>query len=217
MPARDYLSFYATRFDSVELNGVFYRLPTPAALQSWYAATPSRFRFAYKGSRFITHMKKLSDPAKALKVMYSRTVCLREKVSMILWQLPPFWKVPTDRLAAFLKALSKDYRYAMEFRRDDSYTPENLELLRRYGVALCWHDMGLRPTPQVRTAPHLYVRFHGTEKRRYHGSYQARQLRQWHARLKKERGPIDIYFNNDWEAHAPRNAEALRSLFKVRS
>jgi len=215
MPPSEYLSFYAQHFDTVELNGVFYRLPQPSAVKEWTQATPKNFLFAYKGSRFITHMKKLLDPKDALEKMFSRTRLLNGKLAVILWQLPPFLSINAARLHSFLVALPKEYRYVMEFRHRSWYRPEIFTLLERSQVGLCLHDMRNQESPIEVTSETVYVRFHGTTEEKYHGLYTEEQLAHWARRIetwRKEKRDIFVYFNNDYEGHAITNARQLRGL-----
>src|SRR3954454_12513260 len=136
-PASKMLGFYLEQFDTVEINNSFYRLPTEGAVQDWHASTPAGFCFAVKGSRFLTHMKKLADPVGGLDKFFSRIDLLREKLGPILFQLPPHWDVNAGRLESFLQALPTWHRYAFEFRNQTWDTPEVLELLRKYNAAYC--------------------------------------------------------------------------------
>src|SRR5579883_3232450 len=123
LPQDQYLRFYSERFDTVELNTTFYRLPPPNAATQWKKNTPPGFIFAAKGSRFITHMKKLRDPELALERFFERIHGLGKKLGPIVFQLPPQWPVDLDRLRVFLAALPRRRRYAFEFRNPTWDTP----------------------------------------------------------------------------------------------
>jgi uncharacterized protein YecE (DUF72 family) len=215
MPAKAYLDYYASHFDTVELNGVFYRLPTTEAVKEWYRVTPPTFLFAYKGSRFITHMKKLNDAQDALKTMLKQAALLKEKLSVILWQLPPFFTVNTNRLRDFLRLLPKDTPHVMEFRHPSWYTPEIFELLKTHHVGLCLHDMKGSVSPLEVTSNMVYVRFHGTGEKKYHGGYSDDQLKDWAQRIqrwRKTKKDVYVYFNNDYYGMAINNAKTLLNL-----
>ena len=211
-----WLEFYAERFDTVELNNSFYRLPSADAFDSWARRAPSGFRFALKASRYLTHLRKLHDPADPLRLLWSRAVRLGGHLGPMLYQLPPHWHRDVDRLRAFLDALPADRAQAIEFRDATWYDPGVLALLRDHGVALCLHDMRGSATamPPQQVGPLVYVRFHGAAQR-YGGRYPDDVLRDWAARLGAWAAgglPCWVYFNNDVGGHAPRDAVRLREL-----
>lgn len=218
MPSIEYLDYYSRFFNTVELNGVFYRMPKPSAVTHWYQVTPKQFRFAYKASRFITHIKKLKEPREPLRLMYRMADRLKEKLAVILFQLPPHWSVDLERLKHFLSALPTGYRHVMEFRHPSWFVPEVYELLDRYRVALCFYDMKGEPSPRVLTAPWVYMRMHGPSSL-YGGDYQdtalkplAKDVKQWAKRQKA----VYVYFNNDRQGYAIQNAKRLLELVRPR-
>src|SRR3954469_4130278 len=105
LPSGRWLEFYASRFDTVEINNSFYRLPEPTVFASWRRRAPTRFIYAVKASRFLTHMKKLKDPVEPLDRFFSRARQLGPTFGPVLYQLPPLWPVNVDRLATFLDQL----------------------------------------------------------------------------------------------------------------
>src|SRR5689334_8640609 len=115
-PASRMLAYYCRYFDTVELNNTFYRLPPQSGLENWRDSTPAEFCFAAKGSRFLTHMKKLKDPETGLARYFERVDMLEPKLGPILFQLPPHWQVDTARLEAFIEALPPGHPNAFEFR-----------------------------------------------------------------------------------------------------
>src|ERR1051325_8260952 len=143
----DWLSFYARLFNTVELNNSFYHLPPVTAFDAWRDTTPARFLFAVKGSRFITHMKKLKDPESSTIRFFSGAERLGKKLGPILFQLPPRWQVNVERLANFLAALPPPHRYVIEFREDSWMVEEVFAVLRHYNVAFCIHDLSAQQTP----------------------------------------------------------------------
>ena len=217
LPAPRWLGFYAERFDTVELNATFYRLPTRGAAERWAAETPDDFAFAVKVSRYITHVVRLADAATHLGLLLERIEPLRaaSKLGPLLWQLPPTFRRDDERLAATLAELPRDLRHAFEFRHASWFADDVLELLRSHDVALVIAD---RPeahafrTEDI-TASFVFVRFHhGSRGRR--GNYSASELDEWAARICgwAARGDVFAYFNNDWEGFAPANASALAAL-----
>ncbi len=208
------LEFYAQHFDTVELNNSFYHLPTVKAFKSWRQTVPDKFRFAVKGSRFITHMKKLKAPKTSTKKFFTRVKYLEEKAGPILFQLPPHWKLNLERLRGFLEALPNSYRFAIEFRESSWFTDTVYEELRRHNAALCLYHMMGYDSPLEITADFIYVRLHGTEST-YGGSYPLTALKAWAKRIRRwrrENKDVYFYFNNDPEGHAIKNAMTLREL-----
>lgn len=213
-PASKMLTFYAQHFNTVELNNSFYHLPSSNSFETWRETTPDKFVFAVKGSRYITHMKKLKDPKLATERFFAPSEKLEEKLGPILFQLPPRWRVNTERLATFLNVLPRDHRYAFEFREHTWFTEDVYRLLREHNAALCIYQMTGYESPEEITADFIYLRFHGTEST-YGGSYSDEALRGWAARIKKWRRQskdVYVYFNNDPEGHAIRNAKTLQQL-----
>jgi uncharacterized protein YecE (DUF72 family) len=208
---------YAARFDTVELNNSFYRLPERATFASWARRAPLRFEFAVKASRFLTHMKKLKDPEEPIDRLFSRMRALGSHLGPVLYQLPPGWKVDVERFAHFLDALPRDVRHVVEFRETSWYSPEIFRLMERRHVALCLHDMKGSATERARVGPFVYVRFHGATAK-YGGGYTEARLRDWANWLNEQRrAGCDVYafFNNDVGGHAPRDAVTLGRLLEA--
>jgi uncharacterized protein YecE (DUF72 family) len=216
-PASKMLAHYQRDFDTVELNNTFYRLPSPAALENWRSSTPPGFEFAAKGSRFLTHMKKLKDPKPGLDKFLDRVEILREKLGPILFQLPPNWELDFARLEAFLDVLPAHHRYAFEFRNESWNTPEVFRLLRARNIAYCAFHLAGYQSPVELTADLAYIRLHGPGGK-YQGSYSddalggwARRIREWSADLNK----ICVYFDNDDSGYAARDALRLREFVRA--
>jgi len=214
-PPREMLSYYAERFDTVEINNSFYHLPAPSTFDSWRENSPKTFVFAVKGSRFITHMKKLKDPESSTAKFFAGAERLGRKLGPILFQLPPRWHVDLERLSDFLSAMPRDHRYSFEFRDPSWHTKEVFELLRKHNAAFCIYDLAGQETALEITAEFTYVRFHGPGEARYAGSYPTQTLKKWATRIKEWRRDLSgiyVYFNNDVGGHAIRNAKELRDL-----
>ncbi len=213
LPANRWLEFYSRRFDTVEINNTFYRLPEAPTFADWKRRVPSRFQFAVKASRFLTHMKKLKDPDDPLDRFFSRARALGGRLGPVLYQLPPRWPVNIERLDAFLRALPKRRRHAVEFRDPSWYSDAALALLERHRVALCLHDMAGSASGRLTVGPFVYVHFHGTT--RYGGGYGTAALEDWALWLAgraRAGAPVFAYFNNDLGGHAPRDALRLREM-----
>jgi uncharacterized protein YecE (DUF72 family) len=208
-----WLGRYASFFSTLELNTTFYRLTNASAAARWRETTPPAFVFAAKGSRYITHMKKLKDPAEALARFFTPLAPLRSKLAVVLWQLPPRFDVDAlPRLDAFLAALPRAFRYAVEFREPSWYLPETCDVLDAHGAAFCEHDL-VPLSPPRPTGGFRYLRFHGAGAK-YGGRYGPAALRPV-ARdlLRTRRRGVDAYvfFNNDIGGHAVHDALTLRA------
>jgi uncharacterized protein YecE (DUF72 family) len=215
LPLAKHLEFYATRFPTTELNGVFYRTPTVEAVRSWAERTPRDFVFAWKASKFITHWKRLSDNSRnSLDLMESRLRLLGDKAGPVLFQLPPHFQKNRERLASFIKLLRKKRPYAFEFRHPSWYDDDILDVLRDNDIALCISDHHDAPSPWTATAQHVYVRGHGPTGR-YRGHYSPQTLALWARRLRalrRKHRMIYVYFDNDQKSAAPRDAERLMEI-----
>lgn len=208
----EFLNFYAARFDIVELNNTFYRLPPKSSVVNWRARTPPRFRFAVKGSRFLTHMKKLKDPAAGIQRFFERIDLLGRKIGPVLFQLPPHWGLNLERLETFLNALPAEHRYAFEFRDSAWNVPQVYKLLEKYHAAYCIFDLAGYQSPLTLTANFTYIRLHGPAGK-YEGTYSASMLRNWATRLRAwNLNTAYVFFDNDQAAYAPQNARELKEL-----
>lgn len=208
------LRYYASQFDTVELNGVFYRTPTLAAVRGWRDETADDFVFAWKASKFITHWKRLSGRSRnSLALMETCLKILGPKVGPILFQLPPMFTANYDRLAHFLKLLRRR-RYAFEFRHPSWYESRVLDLLRDHDLSLCISDHHDALAPWVATASHVYVRGHGPGGR-YRGRYSESMLADWARRIRKwkrQGRDVYVYFDNDQKSAAPADAARLKQM-----
>lgn len=208
------LDFYTERFDTVELNNTFYRLPPERAVCAWRDSTPDSFLFAVKGSRFLTHMKKLKDPEMGLERFFERVDLLPPKLGPILFQLPPFWELDRDRLDVFLRALPAGCRYAFEFRNPTWHVTPVYDLLASHDAAFCTFDLAGYQSPVEITASWTYIRLHGPGGR-YQGSYSDDALAGWGCRIeqwRKRLKAVFVYFDNDMAGFAPANAATLKRL-----
>jgi uncharacterized protein YecE (DUF72 family) len=218
LPHGRWFQHYARIFDTVEINNSFYRLPPASTMKRWRLQAPAGFVYAVKASRYLTHMKKLKDPESPLALLLGRARELGPHLGPVLYQLPPRWRPDHARLEAFLRALPADVRHTIEFRESAWYSDATFDLLSRYGVALCVHDMTGSAAPPLAIGPFGYLRLHGATAK-YSGSYSDQQLEGWAVWVEQqnERGlDVYVYFNNDVGGHAPRNALTLRSAVEAR-
>jgi uncharacterized protein YecE (DUF72 family) len=216
LPAREELSYFAGQFRTVELNNPFYRLPTAEMFQRWREATPPDFEFAVKASRYITHIKRLRDVGDEIALFLERADHLGPKLGPVLFQLPPTQQIETARLTEFLKLLSKDRRWVIEFRHPSWHTREIYQLLTDHSVALCIPVGGGHHPDRITTAPFTYVRMHrGKEPE---GGFTKGELVAWAAQIRALRSAdkeVYVYFNNDWGGYAIRDAKMLRGLLGI--
>jgi uncharacterized protein YecE (DUF72 family) len=219
LPARQWLSFYARYFDAVELNNPFYRLPSRAAFQGWRQSVGADFVFAVKASRYLTHLKRLKAARAPLDRLLRRVRPLGPTLGPVLFQLPPNFHADASRLRAFLGVLARQrhvtpLRAVLEVRHTSWLGAETLDLLGKAGVALCLHDTRGQTVTGPITADFVYVRRHGTGPR-YGGSYPEARLKSDAAAIRgwlADGLDVYVYFNNDREGAAVRNALRLRRL-----
>lgn len=224
LPASRWLERYAGEFDTVEVNNSFYRLPAGATFEAWRRQTPPGFVMAVKASRYLTHLKRLRDPAAPLRLLFERAGRLGPCLGPVLYQLPPTMTCDVGRLEGFLDALPRrvgrrPIRHVVEFRNPTWYVRDVFDRLERAGVAICLHDKAGSGISDPGAGPFVYVRFHGPTGA-YGGSYDEATLSNWAARLRGwRRGGRDVYayFNNDIDGHAVENARALRRLAGARA
>ncbi|NUT19633.1 MAG: DUF72 domain-containing protein [Hamadaea sp.] len=212
-----WLEYYAERFATVEVNNAFYRLPKRSTFEQWRARTPDGFCVAVKMSRYLTHIKRLNEPAEPVARFLGRAEALGDRLGPVLLQLPPTLRADTDALIETLQRFPRDVRVAVEPRHSSWWTDDVRRALEKHNAALSWADRGGRPvTPLWRTADFGYLRLHeGRAHPRPH--YGRTALKTWLARIEDafDAEPVYVYFNNDHGAAATDNAETLVRLAKT--
>lgn len=211
-----WLSYYAGKFPIVELNVTFYRLLPQKTFVGWYEKTPDNFRFVAKGSRLITHFKKLSSVEKPLKEFSFRLSQLKEKLEVVLWQLPPSLKANTLLLEDFCQLVKENSfaRQAFEFRHQSWFKKEVAKVLQNYGFAACVAHSNRWPMGEMLTTDFIYIRFHGGTIL-YGSNYSDEELVCWAEKIKHwltEGYDIYAFFNNDVYGYAVANALKLQEL-----
>jgi uncharacterized protein YecE (DUF72 family) len=205
---RYWLEHYASRFSSVESNNAFYRLPDPATFEAWAQRTPDDFVMAVKASRFLTHVKRLREPAEPVRRFLDHAGHLGAKLGPVLLQLPPTLKADAGLLREAIGQFPAGIRVAVEPRHPTWFSDEVAAVLRERDVALCLADRARRRTPVWRTAGWTYLRFHeGTASPR--PCYGRQALASWAEDLAGTWGPeadVYVYFNNDQGGCAVRDA-----------
>ena len=240
LPARRWLEFASRTFDSIELNGTFYSLKSPAIFKRWVDETPDHFIFAIKCSRYITHNLKLRNAKNALGNFFaSGVLALGEKTGPFLWQLPASYGYTRERVSNFLDLLPRSareaektarghddrvrdpltrasvdapYRHAFEVRHESFFCDEFYDLLRAHGCALVLADTaGKFPYAEEITADFVYVRLHGSTQL-YVSGYTDSELDTWARKVRTwlRTKDVYVYFDNDAKVHAPFDALRLR-------
>ena len=214
IPKSAQFEFYASQFNTVEINNTFYRLPTLRMTRGWRDKAPPGFVYAVKGSRFITHMKKLVNLDGALDKYFGWLKPLQARVGVVLWQLPPWLHKDLARLEGFLTRLPREYRHAVEFRHPSWLERGTFTLLRRFHAAHVSVSSLAMPMDLTVTSRLVYIRFHGLKGGAAH-DYTRRELEPWaeHVRQQAEQGrKVFAYFNNDANVRAPANAKLLMEM-----
>jgi uncharacterized protein YecE (DUF72 family) len=216
IPQKQWLRFCAEHFNAVEINATFYRLQTKATFERWREQTPAHFCFAIKGNRYLTHNKKLADPDPSIRLDRQRATGLGDKLAAVLWQMPHTLRKNIERLRAFAVALGRwpEARHALEFRHVSWFDDEVAACLRTHRLAACLSDAADWPMWDAITTDMVYVRLHG-HTRTYASAYGAASLKKWAARISQwltEERDVHVYFDNDAEGAAPRDALRLIEL-----
>ncbi|MGE5218168.1 MAG: DUF72 domain-containing protein [Chloroflexota bacterium] len=209
LPKKDWFTYYAKYFDTVEINNTFYGLPSAKTFDAWRQQAPPGFCYVLKFSRYGSHVKRLKEPSSTIETFLQAARRLRKFLGPILVQLPPNWNVNTDRLRAFLKAAPRSLRWAFEFRDPTWLCDEVFAILQRHNAALCIHDL-IEDHPLRITADWVYLRFHGDH---YSGSYTSSALKAQARWIKPQLDAgkdVFAYFNNDAEGYAVDNAMQLK-------
>jgi uncharacterized protein YecE (DUF72 family) len=219
LPQRKWLEFYAKYFDTVELNVSFYRLLKKEVFEGWYKRTPREFSFSVKGSRFITHIKRLKDCREPLSHLLENASPLKEKLGMVLWQLPPRFKFDKKRFEEFCVLLStlprsKLLRHSFEFRDESWFCQEAFRVLEEFKFTFCIaHGSGL-PFMEAVTSHSVYLRLHGGDIL-YGTNYSDKELKRWADKIQEWRRKgknVFVYFNNDAYGFAIKNALILKKI-----
>jgi len=225
LPAARWLEHYAAAFPTVENNGTFYRLAAPQTFADWRARTPAGFVMAVKASRYLTHVRRLREPAEPVARLVECLAQLGDRLGPVLIQLPPNLRADPGALAECLRQFTVQYaavgrdggrlRVCVEFRHESWWTETIRQLLTEHDAALCWSDRRGRPVgPVWRTASWGYLRLHEGAAKPW-PRYGQQALRSWLHRIGDCWPPeadVFAYFNNDQGGAAPADATALATL-----
>lgn len=220
LPKKEWLSYYADQFNSVEINNTFYSFPTQKNVKNWRDDTPAEFRFSIKANRFFTHLKKLkTDDLFVDKLNEFQKVLspMKSKTGNILWQLPGNLHKDVDKLRSFANVIDRDFNHVIEFRHPTWFDETVYDLLRDLDISYCILSApnGL-PETLLATNKTAYLRFHG-KSTWYDYLYSEKELEEWKSRMQKLRGVdrIYMYFNNDQHGNAIKNARNLMDIFQM--
>jgi uncharacterized protein YecE (DUF72 family) len=215
---RKWFEYYCTIFRTVELNVTFYRLPKESTFDKWYQETPPHFVFALKGSRYITHVKRLSDPKDSVALFFKGALRLKKKLKAVLWQFPPSFQINRNRLIEFLGLLKKyPVENILEFRHESWIKDDIFELCGAYHAGLCMADSPDFLDELPVTSDCVYIRRHGRGGR-YDSCYTKDELKRDAKRIKgyaNKGKKVFMYFNNDAFGYAPKNARSLIALLQL--
>jgi uncharacterized protein YecE (DUF72 family) len=217
VPQRQWLEYYAARYLTVENNGAFYRLPARETFTAWRDRTPEDFVMAVKASRYLTHIRRLRDPAEPVRRLLDAAAGLGDRLGPVLLQLPPTLTADPALLEGCLACFPAGVRVAVEPRHDSWFSPQVRRVLAGHGAALCWADRLGRPlTPLWRTADWGYLRFHQGAAKDW-PRYGRQALTAWASRLAgtwPDESDVFVFFNNDQEGDAVYDSAAFAAAVR---
>ncbi len=215
LPQKKWLQYYSSVFNSVELNVTFYRLPSKSTFKRWYRETPDNFSFVLKGSRLITHLRKLNEVEEPLQAFFENALFLGEKLKVTLWQFSRGFGLDIKKLEDFLKLLSTyKVRAAFEFRNESWIKEEVFQVISGYGFTLCMADWPSFLDELPVRSEYVYIRRHGHQGS-YSTCYTEEEIMRDAKRIKgyaEEGKDVYIFFNNDAYAYATLNARQLMDI-----
>lgn len=213
LPKNQWLSYYVTLFNTVELNFSFYHWPTESHLKKLKDTTPDNFKFAIKVNRQITHYKQFKDCKSLCNDFYNLAANLGNKLACVLFQLPPRFIYSEERLNRILESIDSKQMNVIEFRHASWWQPEIIQQLHSQKIVVCSVNSPKLTSELFVNLNTLYLRFHGT-KPFYHGKYPAQTLKKYAKQINEISKHAWIYFNNDFEGHAVTNAKQMIDYLK---
>lgn len=218
VPQKHWLRFCAERFTAIEVNGTFYHQLPAKTFKLWKETTPADFRFAVKGNRYLTHVKRFDPPLSSVTRQREEVSGLGEKLAAMLWQAPQSLQKDLARLDDFAAKLQswRETRHVIEFRHASWFNDEVAEHMSRFRLAACQSDSADWPMWETVTTDLVYIRLHG-HSMTYVSNYTAKSLQRWAKRAGKwlaEGRDVHIYFDNTASGNAPRNALALLEMLR---
>jgi uncharacterized protein YecE (DUF72 family) len=208
----NWLQYYATQFNTLEVNNTFYRYPTEKLLLGWKQKTPDSFHFTLKANRAITHTRKFHNTHQLTENFYKLAHMLGDKLLCILFQLPPQLHMDMDLLERIAAQMDGSVLNALEFRHRSWWSGEVYDFLDRHGLVFCSVSSLELPDTLIKTGGAVYVRFHGLAGW-YAGNYTDAELQKWAQRIRQQHSKQALcYFNNDISAYAPANCQTLKNI-----
>ena len=210
-----WLQYYAQHFNTLEVNNTFYRFPTEKLLMDWYKKTPENFRFTLKANRAITHTRKFHNTEQLTANFYKLAHVLREKLLCVLFQLPPFVHKNMELLEKIANQVDPKVTNVVEFRHESWWDREVYDFMEKKHLVFCSVSASELPETLVKTAPDVYVRFHGKDGL-YQGFYSEEQLKEWTEKIKMQNPRrVFCYFNNDVNGNAVKNCFTLKTRLET--
>jgi uncharacterized protein YecE (DUF72 family) len=220
LPKHKWLEFYASHFNTVEINNTFYNFPKEENLKQWLEQTPDDFKFTIKANRYFSHMKKLKTDEQFLERLDAFQKILdtaKEKVACVLWQLPGNLHKSISKIKSFSRSLDRNMHHIIEFRHESWFDETVYEVLEKENLTHCILSApkGIPEDPVI-TSKTAYVRFHG-KSTWYDYLYSGNELEDWKRRIERFTGVerIFVYFNNDLHGNAVKNARHFKSILNI--
>lgn len=208
-----WLEHYSKHFNTVEVNNTFYRFPNEKVIKGWYNKTPEDFKITLKANQLITHRKRFKDAQNIINRFYKLSEILEDKLSCILFQFPPTISKNIDFLKNAIKQFNPAKNNIIEFRHPSWFDDEVYNLLSEFEVGFCSVSSPDLPEDIITTSNTAYVRFHGMGTEKYRYFYSKEEIKEWADKIKKlDEKDVFCYFNNDYEANAPKNCMMLKEM-----
>lgn len=212
---KDWLNYYTQQFRTVEINNTFYRYPTKKLLNNWHQKTPGDFKFTLKANRTITHLHKFNQTKHQTQNFYKLAHLLKEKLLCVLFQLPPTVQKDMTLLQVAAEKMDTSLLNVFEFRHPSWWDNEVYHFLEGHDMVFCSVSASELPDDVVKTGNSVYMRFHGRDGG-YTQNYSYKELEKWAQKIRRQNaGQVLCYFNNDYNANAPRNCLMLRELLEA--
>jgi uncharacterized protein YecE (DUF72 family) len=215
LPGKQRLSYYATKFNTLEISASYYQMPEPRVLAGWDAKTPPGFIFSFRGPKEVTHVRKLVDCGAVMSSFMSRLSVLGDKLGVVTFQLQESLPYDRDVLAAFLASLPTGFRYSMEFRSEPWYNPECYALLAKHNVSLVTVSHSNKGVHAHQTSDWGYFRMSGHNPDYRQNFYSKADLMNWQGIIADSAKPAYVYFNNEYAAFSAKNASSLMSIMGI--
>ncbi len=209
---KKWLEFYSQYFNTLEVNSTFYRFPKQSMLQNWHQQTPEDFKFILKANRLITHSRKFNETKELIDRFYAAAKFLNEKLSCVLFQLPPFVNKNMELLEKIANQVDPSITNVLEFRHESWWDKEVYSFMEKNGLVFCSVSASDLPDYLVKNASIVYIRFHG-KNGWYKHFYPDEELEGWTQKINKIKSKqVYCYFNNDYNANAVKNCQTLRNF-----